>query len=110
MDYYKAKYEAEKELNEKLLLQAQIWAGEAKTHRATVLEVGALLKGVPTWGPIAKTVGEKLERLKELEVDYAEKCQQRVNLDKDMAEMTQELIDAGLRKPAITEQPSDHNA
>lgn len=43
-----------------MLQQAQCWAAEAKAQRATVNEVGSALGGIPDWGPIAATVGERL--------------------------------------------------
>lgn len=36
--------------------EARGWAQEARTHRATVLEVGETLGGLPDWGPIAAGV------------------------------------------------------
>ena len=42
-----------------ILMQARIWSGEAKSQKATVDQVGAILGGVPDWGPIAAGV-EKL--------------------------------------------------
>ena len=36
-----------------ILQQARAWACEAKTQQATVEEVGAILGGLPDWGPIA---------------------------------------------------------
>lgn len=39
-----------------ILQQARAWSCEAKTQRATVLEVGDILGGVPDWGPIAAGV------------------------------------------------------
>lgn len=39
-----------------ILQQARAWAGEAKTQRSTVLEVGEILGGIPDWGPIAAGV------------------------------------------------------
>ncbi len=51
------------ELIQKMKLQAQIWAGEAKTQRNTVNKVGSLLGGVPDWGPIVKGVDNKLQEL-----------------------------------------------
>lgn len=47
-------------IRDNLILQAQVWAGEAKTQRATVEEVGEILGGIPDWGPIAKTVSDRL--------------------------------------------------
>lgn len=41
-----------------ILLQARIWAGEAKSQKATVDEVGKILGGVPDWGPIAAGVAQ----------------------------------------------------
>ncbi|WP_010486841.1 hypothetical protein [Pseudomonas sp. S9] len=39
-----------------ILLQAQCWAGEAKTQQSITREVGDLLGGIPNWGPIADRV------------------------------------------------------
>lgn len=39
-----------------ILQQARAWAGEAKTQRSTVLEVGEILGGIPDWGPISAGV------------------------------------------------------
>lgn len=44
-----------------ILMQARIWASEAKTQQAITKEVGAILGGVPDWGPIASGV-EALRR------------------------------------------------
>ncbi|WP_175104455.1 hypothetical protein [Pararobbsia alpina] len=46
---------------EAILMQARIWAQEAKTQKSTVDEVGAILGGIPDWGPIAAGV-EALQR------------------------------------------------
>lgn len=54
-------YEALLAERDAILLQAQIWAGEAKTQKATVDEVGKILGGVPDWGPIAAGV-EQLKK------------------------------------------------
>ncbi len=39
-----------------ILQQARFWSGEAKAQKSTVDEVGAILGGVPDWGPIAAGV------------------------------------------------------
>ncbi|MDA8485111.1 hypothetical protein NNO07_18755 [Pseudomonas resinovorans] len=39
-----------------ILLQAQTWACEAKAQRSIVHEVGDILGGIPSWGPIAAGV------------------------------------------------------
>jgi hypothetical protein len=46
-----------------ILLQARIWSGEAKAQRHTVNEIGAILGGIPDWGPVAAKVGDLIERL-----------------------------------------------
>lgn len=46
-----------------ILLQVRAWSGEAKAQRATVNEVGAILGGIPEWGPIATKVGDLQQRL-----------------------------------------------
>lgn len=51
---------------EAVILQARIWAGEAKTQKATVDEVGRILGGIPDWGPIAKGLKDRLDELEEL--------------------------------------------
>lgn len=50
-----------------ILAEARSWACEAETQRATVNEVGSALGGIPDWGPIAKTVRERLTRLAAVE-------------------------------------------
>jgi len=52
--------EAEKQ-RDIMLLEAQVWATEAKTQRVTVNEVGSALGGIPDWGPIAQKVRERIE-------------------------------------------------
>lgn len=54
-------YEALLAERDAILLQARIWAGEAKTQKATVDDVGRILGGVPDWGPIAAGV-EQLKK------------------------------------------------
>ena len=39
-----------------ILLQARCWAGEAKTQQSITKEVGEILGGIPSWGPIADSV------------------------------------------------------
>lgn len=39
-----------------ILLQARCWAGEAKAQQSITREVGAILGGIPSWGPIAAGV------------------------------------------------------
>lgn len=41
---------------EAILQQARIWACEAKTQQGITEEVGAILGGIPNWGPIAERV------------------------------------------------------
>jgi hypothetical protein len=41
-----------------ILQQARIWAGEAKTQRHTVNEIGSVLGGMADWQPIVKVVGQ----------------------------------------------------
>lgn len=53
---WRAKFEA-------VLQEARCWAGEAKSQRATVNEVGSVLGGVPDWGPIATKVASLRARL-----------------------------------------------
>ncbi len=58
-DYVSAEdYDALLAERDAILLQAQIWAGEAKTQKATVDDVGRVLGGVPDWGSIAAGVAQ----------------------------------------------------
>ena len=54
---------------EHLLQQAQSWAQEARTQRATVREVGSVLGGVPDWGPIATMVAALRAEVERLQAD-----------------------------------------
>ncbi len=47
-----------------ILLQARVWAGEAKTQQAITREVGEILGGVPNWGPITAGVEAMRQQLK----------------------------------------------
>lgn len=57
---------------EAILMQARAWAGEAKTQRSTIESVGAILGGIPDWGPIAAGVEELKDRLKASEARNAQ--------------------------------------
>lgn len=46
-----------------ILLQARVWAGEAKTLQAITREVGEILGGEPNWGPIAAGVEALRQKL-----------------------------------------------
>jgi len=48
-----------------ILLQARVWAGEAKTQQAITREVGEILGGIPSWGPIAAGVEAMRRQLAE---------------------------------------------
>jgi hypothetical protein len=57
-----------------VIQQARIWSQEAKTQKATVNEVGAILGGIPDWGPISKNVAavvKDAERYRYLRKDRA---------------------------------------
>ena len=57
---------------EAILMQARVWAGEAKTQRSTVESVGAILGGVSDWGPIAAGVEALKEQLNASEARNSE--------------------------------------
>lgn len=59
--------EKERLINQRdaILLQARVWAGEAKTQQAITREVGEILGGVPNWGPIAAGVEALRQQLAE---------------------------------------------
>lgn len=61
-----AEVEALRSTKDALIMQARIWAGEARAQKATVDEVGALLGGIPDWGPIAEKVSAALADLEAL--------------------------------------------
>ena len=46
-----------------ILLQARVWAGEAKTQQAITREIGEILGGIPSWGPIAAGVEAMRQQL-----------------------------------------------
>ncbi len=69
LDESRAEVERLQAIRDAAINQAQIWDGEAKTHKGTVDEVGRILGGIPDWGPVAKAVQAKVdevERLREL--------------------------------------------
>lgn len=51
-----------------ILLQARVWAGEAKTQQAITREVGEILGGIPCWGPIAASVEALNQRVTAIEL------------------------------------------
>lgn len=62
--------EKERLINQRdaILLQARVWAGEAKTQQAITREVGDILGGVPNWGPIAAGVEALRQRVAAFEL------------------------------------------
>ncbi|UNY40206.1 hypothetical protein KLEP174_gp53 [Pseudomonas phage vB_PcuM_ KLEP17-4] len=61
-DYAALEQECERLRNQRdaILLQARIWACEAKAQQSIAREVSEALGGIPTWGPISSTVTERL--------------------------------------------------
>lgn len=51
------------QIRDRLLVQARIWALEAKTQQATVNEVGSAIGGMADWQPIADAVRALQSRL-----------------------------------------------
>lgn len=62
--------ERERLINQRdaILLQARVWAGEAKTQRAITREIGEILGGIPSWGPIAAGVEALHQRVAAIEL------------------------------------------
>lgn len=62
--------EVERLINQRdaILLQARVWSGEAKTQQAITREVGEILGGIPSWGPIAAGVEALRQRVAALEL------------------------------------------
>lgn len=61
-EYARLEQECERLRNQRdaILLQARTWACEAKTQQSITQEVSEALGGIPTWGPIAETVSNRL--------------------------------------------------
>lgn len=61
-DYKQLEQERDRLKNQRdaILLQARAWACEAKTQQSITQEASEALGGIPTWGPISATVGERL--------------------------------------------------
>lgn len=95
-----------------LLSQARVWAGEAKTQRATVQEVGAILGGIPDWGPIAEKVGGLREERDQWEWYARRGCEDgvrgavggRATLESLRREQSTEPADIGLAISASFEE------
>lgn len=51
-----------------IMLQARVWAGEAKTQQAITREVGEILGGIPSWVPIAAGVEALRQRVAAIEL------------------------------------------
>lgn len=71
-----------------ILLQARCWAGEAKTQQSITKEVGEILGGIPSWGPIADSVAAIVADRQRLEGEVG-----------DLSMLVRQLVQA-LRKAA----------
>lgn len=69
-----------------VIQQARIWAQEARTQKATVDEVGAILGGIPDWGTISEIVSAA--------VKDAEKFQSLVNMRRFMLARKAEITES----------------
>ncbi|OLU22991.1 hypothetical protein BVH03_22365 [Pseudomonas sp. PA15(2017)] len=97
--------EKERLINQRdaILLQARVWSGEAKTQQAITREVGEILGGIPSWGPIAAGVEALRQQLDDAVNALNEIC--RVSR---MGEAPFEIATLAIGEMCASAVPADH--